>query len=446
MAEEMLHLADSELLAVIDAALDALLDDRVRLATEREQLALLATSLRVDARLRAWQASLAASVELTGAAWHEHGTSTTTWLADVARLTHREAARMVAAGQGLAHFGLVGDAAATGSVLPAQAEAITGVLGGLPDDLPSGMVERAQELMVGFAASHNATELRRLGGRLLEVLDPVGTEAREADRLEREHRLAMRSRHLTFSHDHAGSVLIRGSLPVAEAEPFIRIIDAYAASARRGLDRLDPCAEHVTAAMWRADALLAMVNHHSQEALAPSHGGDRPRVVVTLSYDTLRKAATDAGLIRGDLANGEPVPASVLRRWLCDAHVLPAVLGGTSEVLDVGRAQRLVTGPIRAALELRDRGCVFPGCDAGPRSCHAHHIVPWWAGGETSLGNLVLVCAHHHGIVEPGHDPTADRWHVRLRRDGVAEAIPPRRVDPAGRPRVHARFLSPLRC
>jgi hypothetical protein len=140
------------------------------------------------------------------------------------------------------------------------------------------------------------------------------------------------------------------------------------------------------------------------------------------------------------VGSGEPLPAGVLRRLLCDADLLPAVLGGPSQVLDVGRAQRLVTPSIRAALELRDGGCVFPGCDKPPHACHAHHLQPWWAGGPTALQNLVLVCAHHHGIVEPGHDPTADRWRVQLRADGLPEVVPPRRADPGQRPRLHSRF------
>lgn len=300
--------------------------------------------------------------------------------------------------------------------------------------------------MVGFAATHNASELRLLTRHLLEVLDPDTSDAREAARLERDRREARHNRHLVFDHDHHGSVRIRGSLPVAEAEPFMRIVDSYAAQAARGVDALDPLAGHVTPAMRRADALVAMVDAHQRQSLAPSHGGDRPRVVVTLSYDVLLKASTDAGLVRGDLVGtGQPVPASVLRQLLCDADLMPVVLGGRSQVLDVGRSQRLVTPAIRNALEMRDGGCVFPGCDKPPHACHAHHVVPWWAGGSTALHNLVLVCPHHHGIVEPGRDLRADRWRVRVASDGPAHVIPPLRVDPKQRPRVHARFLTPLR-
>jgi hypothetical protein len=234
-------------------------------------------------------------------------------------------------------------------------------------------------------------------------------------------------------------VLIRGSLPVAAAEPFIRIVDAYAGAERRALEALDPDAEYVTPAMRRADGLVAMVAAHSQRALAPANGGDRPRVVVTLSYDKLTKHCADVGLGAQLTRNGEQISAGVARQLLCDADILPVVLNGQSEVLDVGRAQRLVTPPIRAALELRDGGCVFPGCDKPPEACHAHHLTPWWNGGDTALSNLVLACPHHHGIIEPGHDPTTDRWQVRL-RNGVAEVTPPKRVDPSQRSRVHARF------
>jgi len=435
MAQGVGERTGSTQLAVIGAALDALFDESAGLLTGREQLDRLQESLRLGARFQAWQAQLAALIDAAEIAWQEQGTSTATWLADAANMTRREAGRLIGAGQGLARFPVVAEATRSGEVLSGQAEAITAVLDDLPEDFPTEVVREAQQMMVGFAATHNSAELRRLTSRLVEVLDPDTAEQRDAARLEREHRLAMRNRHLVFSYDHHGSVVFRGSLPVAEAEPFIRIIDAYTAATKRGLDRLDPHAEHVTPGMRRADALMAMVNHHSQESLAPTHGGDRPRIVLTMSYDKLLKQCVDAALA----GSGQRITASAARQ-LCDADLLPAVLGGPSEILDVGRAQRLVTPAIRAALELRDGGCVFPGCDKPPAACHAHHILPWWAGGPTALSNLALLCPHHHGILEPGHDPTTDRWKVRLRTTGVAEIIPPLRVDPSQRPRLHARF------
>jgi len=134
-----------------------------------------------------------------------------------------------------------------------QAEAITQVLAGLPDDLPADTLTAGAEHLVGLAGSHNAGELRRLSRHLLDVVAPEVAEQHEADRLERELRAARKARFLEFHGDGAGSVVFRGSLPIADAEPFVRIIDAYAAAEKRGLDALDPHAEYVTPAMRRAD-------------------------------------------------------------------------------------------------------------------------------------------------------------------------------------------------
>lgn len=436
------QLGDGQVLAALNAALDALTDDRLRLPSDAEQLELLQECIRVGARLQVWQQRLAARVEGSQAAWNERRTSTTTWLVESMNLTPREAKHLIKAGQRLDRFPVVAAAAGAGAVLAGQAEAITTVLNDLPAEFDDATIVQAQDMMVGFAASHNSAELRRLTTHLVEALSPETADEIEAKRLERQERLAKAHRFLEFQNDGQGSVLIRGSLPVASAEPFIRIVEAYAAAEKRAIDALDPLADHVTPAMRRADGLMAMVHRHGQQALAPTHGGDRPRVVVTLSYDKLVQQCADAGLGAELTRNGEPLPASVARRLLCDADLLPVVLGGSSEPLDVGRAARLVTAPIRAALELRDGGCIFPGCDKPPEACEAHHVIPWRDGGPTALWNLVLPCPHHHGILEPSRDPTADRWRVRLRADGIPEVIPPKRVDPLQRPRVHARFTT----
>ncbi len=438
---QLQELDASNLLALIGHALDELAEPRHLLEPERDQLNVLLEAVRIDARLDAWQRQWAARLDAGEVAWNEHGTSTATWLADVANLTRREAAALIKAGQEQARFPHIGTAALTGQVLPTQATAITHVLDQLPPEFPTDVVDHAQELMADFAHTHNSAELRRLTGRLLEVLALDTAEKLEAARLEREERMAKRNRHLTFTPDHHGSILIKGSLPIMAAEPLIRIVEAYAAAEKRALDALDPSAEYLTQAMRRADGLLAMVNHHTQRALAPVHGGDRPRISIIMSYDKLQKAAHDAGLLTGTLAGtGEPIPASQLRQLLCDADLLPIVLGGPSGILDVGLTQRFVTPTQRAALEARDGGCAFPGCDKRPQACHAHHILPWWMGGRTDLENLVLLCPHHHGIVEPSRDPTTDRWQVRLRTDGTPRSHP----TPTRRPPPETTHPRPL--
>ena len=120
----------------------------------------------------------------------------------------------------------------------------------------------------------------------------------------------------------------------------------------------------------------------------------------------------------GQLPSGARLPAKELRRLACDAQIIPIVLGAQAEILDVGRAHRFVTPAIRHALNLRDNGCIFPGCHATALECDAHHVIPWWAGGSTSLENLALLCPYHHPKVEPTHTGPAagttspDGWHI----------------------------------
>lgn len=182
-----------------------------------------------------------------------------------------------------------------------------------------------------------------------------------------------------------------------------------------------------------------MIRAHRTTREAPGSGGDRPRVVVTVSYHELRARAAGAGLI----SDGQPLSAGELRRLCCDAGLLPVVLGGQSEVLDVGREHRLVTPAIRAALVLRDRGCAFPGCHARPSACDAHHIVPWWDNGPTAVSNLILLCHHHHALIEPARYGIRDQWEVRIALDGVPEFLPPGRFRPERTPIRHQRHTTP---
>jgi hypothetical protein len=98
---------------------------------------------------------------------------------------------------------------------------------------------------------------------------------------------------------------------------------------------------------------------------------------------------------------GGRVPRALLRRLACDSAVTRIVFGADGAVLDVGRAQRTVTGQMRRAVIARDEHCVYPGCDQPPSRCEVHHAVRHWAdGGDTSVANSALLCWHHHQLVD----------------------------------------------
>jgi hypothetical protein len=131
------------------------------------------------------------------------------------------------------------------------------------------------------------------------------------------------------------------------------------------------------------------------------------------------------GVVAGELENGAPISAETARRLACDAFIVAAVLGTSSEVLDIGRLSRAVPRPMRRALVARDRGCAFPGCGRPPRWCQAHHIAHWTRDrGPTCLSNLVLLCGRHHRVIHH------EGWEVRIDENGLPVFRPPRWIDP----------------
>src|ERR1039457_4898759 len=135
----------------------------------------------------------------------------------------------------------------------------------------------------------------------------------------------------------------------------------------------------------------------------PQVRGERPNVALTMSWESLQAtAAGSTGYPPGTLDAGIPISIEATRRVLCDANVIPIVLGGRGKPLDVGPATRVIPTAIRRALVARDQGCAFPRCDR-PASWCAHHCTHWADGGHTAVCNLTLLCAHHHDVVH--HDP-----------------------------------------
>jgi hypothetical protein len=218
----------------------------------------------------------------------------------------------------------------------------------------------------------------------------------------------------------------------AEAEGFIRAaLDARTAPRRQpsflesSEPDLDP--DRRTLRQKRLDALVGIM----RESLGNDPGtvaGSSVTMHVTVDLAVLQGAPGCARIAGVD----RPLPASAARRLAASAEIVPVVLGGQSEPLDLGRSVRLATASQRSALGIRDGGCIWPRCEAPPGWCEVAHITPWADGGSTDLDNLVLLCAFHHRCFD--HDD----WQL-VRRDGSRYLIPPAWVDPARTPRAIAR-------
>jgi hypothetical protein len=399
-------------------------------------------------QVAALQLALIREVDGRGVAVGAGASSTAARLTDRYRISGREAARQVRLARAL-------DASATAAALAAgevnveQAQVIVSAVDALPPEHRAA----GEEHLLGEAATFGPRELGRLGQRLFEVVAPEEAEQRALAELERAERRAFQDRGLWLTDvagtsrvrvtgwlDQDGAATVRAALDPLCAPRAMRRAGRRSGDPETGSDNAaDPSADNDTdpadvrsAGQRRVDALVEVCRLASACGELPDNGGDRPQVVVTIDYESLRDQV-GAGTF-DDGAHLSPVEA---RRIACDAGIIPAVLGGASQILDLGRQSRLVTGPLRRALVLRERGCGFPGCDRPPRWCQSHHIVHWSNHGPTDLGNLVLLCGYHHRLVHHSE------WRVRINpKDGLPDFIPPAYIDPdqsARRNRYHRR-------
>ncbi|WP_322936926.1 HNH endonuclease signature motif containing protein [Nocardioides bizhenqiangii] len=285
---------------------------------------------------------------------------------------------------------------ADGKVSLAQARVIAHALEALPADLDPRLVLDAEAQMVAYCAEFNPTELRRLGRYLLEVVAPDIAEAELAKRLENEEQ---RAREKTSLRSKViGDGLARTTIvhPVLDRDRLLTYLHAFT-SPRKHHDALGGEEDRIPYPRRLGQAFCALLEHLDPTKL-PQHGGDSTTVMVTIGLDSLR-----AELSAGSTVGGEALSATAIRRLACNSAIIPVVLGGNGEILDLGRSRRLFSPAQRKAMRLRDQRCRSEGCTVPAAWTEAHHLKPWAAGGNTDLGDGILHCNYHHHLA---HDPT----------------------------------------
>ncbi|MEU4471954.1 DUF222 domain-containing protein [Micromonospora sp. NPDC023888] len=406
-----------EELAQADDAVAACVDDAAWALADDELIAALDAAHRLEQRLAAVKLALVREIDGRGTAQAQGASSTAVWLRERLRLTVPTARRLVdlAAALDTGNPG-VRAALANGDITVDQARVIADTVATVHTSAGAEAADKAVGVLTDWAGQFDPTLLRKLGTRILDHVAPDIADAAAQAALEAEARRATRDRHVTLSELSDGRLRLTGILDSETAGLLRAAIDPL--SAPSGPD------DQRSPGQRRHDALADICRLTLRTGDLPDHGGDPAQIVITTSFDALARQ-----LGSGALDTGFHLTPETVRRLACDAAILPTVLNSTGQPLDVGRQRRLVTGPLRRALVLRDRGCAFPGCDRPPRWCDAHHIRHWSDGGDTSLNNAVLLCGHHHRHLH--HND----WTVRLAGDGHPEFIPPAWLDPDQIPR-----------
>ncbi|MDQ0028310.1 HNH endonuclease signature motif containing protein [Arthrobacter bambusae] len=387
--------------------------------------------------------------------------STAEHLRSLLRISAAEARRRLAlAGELLPGRSLTGQA-----VRPRYEETAAALASGAIGSRSAGIITMAVETVRPLCSLEKAAEveralartaeendqdfLSRVARRWVEAIDQDGPEPSEESLRYHQGAFLRRPKHglqhveifaTTEQYEHLLTVMNTASNPrigaprgtdPASGEPAVAA-SGGAAEAAAQLDRRS-----------RAQKLLDGLVGACKLALAagslPATGGHRPQIMATIDYGELftsrdhPEPGKPAVLGTGSLTFTGPVPAAALRKLACDADIIPVVLGGEGQVLDIGRASRIFPPHIRKAITARDKGCAFPGCTIPAPWCEAHHIEYWSRGGATSTGNGTLLCSPHHHLIHK------EDWHIQV-NDGIPWFIPPPHLDPHRKPRRNQYF------
>jgi hypothetical protein len=358
--------------------------------------------------------------------------STAAWLRDRLRVDWHVARGMVAQAALLDQRPELDNALSTGEISSAQVRVIGEALRFLPEEVEPETVAAAERVLIEHAQRFEPARLRRIGDRILEHVAPEEATRLEGETLRRAEQRAWWRRGLTLCAPVSGNVRVIGCLTVEDAAVVQAALEPLCAptSQRPPGGSADPAEdasgtdESCSPRQRRADALVEVCRLALRSGTLPDHGGRPPQVSVTIDYETLL-----SGVGTAYTESGARLDAETARRMACDAGIVPIVLGGAGEPLDLGRARRFFTPAQRQALAVRDGGCAFPHCGRPPSWCEAHHMRPWEQGGPTDVSEGVLLCRPHHRLVHGGG------WSVRRGKDGIPEFIPPPHVDPLRQPR-----------
>jgi len=308
-------------------------------------------------------------------AWDEDGSgSAIDWIRFNCNMTSNAAADLIAVGLNLQRMPATVGAVIQGEIGFGHAKAMArtaAFVGPEFDETP--LLEKARENSPGkfyYICNHYRHAANR-----------KGFEVEQTDLVE--------NRRLWITKCDDGSVLVSGNF---DPEGGAVLLTAIEPLARRSGAHDDRSREKRV-----ADATVELAMHSLDTGLIPQQGSQRTHLNVTASLETLQALP---GASAADLEfSSVPISARTVERLACDASITRIVLGSESTVIDVGRARRTISGPARKALNARDRGCTWPGCERPASWTSGHHLKHWIHGGTNEPPNLTLLCYRHHGPV-----------------------------------------------
>jgi len=309
----------------------------------------------------------------------ESGRATRSWLIEEQYLSPGEATKRLRVARALPSHPAMDKACAAGEISLEHANAICRATAAVAPEF-RGIVEST---LVDIARHCPPSDL---GEEVEKLLIACGGESGS----DEAHAKRMNRRGLRIARTFNGMRSVSGMLTPDVAEALEIALGVLSAKAGEDDTRTHEQRQH--------DAVGELANHYLTHADLPAVNGERPRIVITIDYDSLLTGLRDTW---GHLPSGATISPATARRLACDAELIPAVLNARGDVLDLAVASRSFSTAVRRAALLEQSGkCAFPGCRRPPADCH--HIIWWSKGGPSTLDNAAWLCAFHHWLVHEG--------------------------------------------
>jgi hypothetical protein len=362
--------------------------------------------------------ALSAEADARGVAHETADTGTDAWLA---RLTG-DPREVLAGGLWIARelqekYAATREAFAAGLLRTSQVRVIVRAADRAPCDVSPEQLRSAEESLVAMATGAgtrtgrpmDAKRLRQAARRMFESISPELADRHENELLRREEERAEHDTWLMLHDNGDGTYSGRFTIPELHGHLFTAALERLTSPRRLTRDRagqlvVDETAVHTTLAESRGAAFCELLEHLPTDG----HTGNAATLLITLDLESLLD-----GIGAARLDTGVRISAGAARRLACDAGLVPAVLGGRSEPLDLGRERRLHSIHQRRALALTHDTCAVAGCERPFAWCEIHHHrLAWSRRGRTDLDNALPLCGHHH---RRAHDA---QWDLRQHTSG----------------------------
>ncbi|MBC7441534.1 MAG: HNH endonuclease, partial [Ramlibacter sp.] len=114
-----------------------------------------------------------------------------------------------------------------------------------------------------------------------------------------------------------------------------------------------------------------------------------------------------------------PISMKTVKDLICNGGSQSDVFNNEGRIMKLGVPDRCFTAGQRRAIQLRDGGCIIPGCQIPASMTEIHHVNPDARGGPTHTDNGVCLCWWHHRTIDSAG------WAIRMLRGCVQIMAPP---------------------